>query len=85
MALISGERSITGQSPRKNKNAQWNDCQITTLHRDIRTPGCTVPFDFCFAADVTYDPILQTAIPQFLATYLSPTGQAWCAESVRTN
>jgi predicted nicotinamide N-methyase len=57
---------------------------VAVVRGDIRSPGLRGRFDYCLAADVTYDPALQTAVAVFLAEHLSPTGRAWCAESVRT-
>jgi hypothetical protein len=33
---------------------------------------------------VTYDPLLQVAVADFLVAHLASGGRAWCAESVRT-
>ena len=57
---------------------------VAVVQGDIRSPGLRGRFDYCLAADVTYDPALQTAVAAFLAEHLSATGRAWCAESVRT-
>lgn len=51
---------------------------------DLRTPGLRGHFDLCLAADITYDPVLQIALAAFLAAYLTPGGECWCVESVRT-
>jgi predicted nicotinamide N-methyase len=65
-------------------SAELNRCRVTTVQTDLRRAGLRGRFDYCFAADVTYDPALQTALATFLAAHLAPGGRAWCAESVRT-
>jgi predicted nicotinamide N-methyase len=65
-------------------NAAHNGCDVAAIQTDIRCAGVRGPFDYCFAADVTYDPALQTALADFFATHLAAGGRAWCAESVRT-
>jgi len=65
-------------------NAARNHCQVAAVHTDIRQPGLRGEFECCLAADVTYDPILQIALANFLAAHLARDGRAWCAESVRT-
>jgi predicted nicotinamide N-methyase len=65
-------------------NAELNGCRVAVARSDIRQPGFRGRFDYCLAADVTYDPALQHAVAAFLVRYLAPTGRAWCAESVRT-
>jgi predicted nicotinamide N-methyase len=65
-------------------NATLNGCDVAAIQTDLRSAGVRGRFDYCFAADVTYDPALQTALADFLADRLSPGGRAWCAESVRT-
>ena len=65
-------------------SAQLNRCRIATVQMDVRNPGLRGRFDYVLAADVTYDPALQTALANFLAAHLAPDGHAWCAESVRT-
>jgi predicted nicotinamide N-methyase len=65
-------------------NAALNGCCVNLLRTDIRCPGIRGLFDYCLAADVTYDPALQAAVAGFIAAHLAPRGRAWCAESVRT-
>jgi predicted nicotinamide N-methyase len=65
-------------------NAARNACVLHAIQADVAHPGVRGPFDLCLAADVTYDPRLQQAIGTFLATHLTPGGEAWCVESVRT-
>ncbi len=65
-------------------SAELNRCRVDAVQTDVRHAGLRSHFDYCLAADVTYDPVLQTALADFLATHLAPGGQAWCAESVRT-
>lgn len=65
-------------------NAARNHCRVAAVQTDIRRPGLRGEFDCCLAADVTYDPILQIALANFLAAHLARGGRAWCAESVRT-
>jgi predicted nicotinamide N-methyase len=65
-------------------NAALNGCGVAVLQTDIRCPGIRGLFDYCLAADVTYDPALQRAVADFIAAHLAPAGHAWCAESVRT-
>ena len=65
-------------------NAALNGCRVHRVQADLRNPGVRGAFDYCLAADVTYDPALQVALAGFLADHLSPGGRAWCAESVRT-
>ena len=65
-------------------NAARNACALHVVQADVAHPGLRGPFDLCLAADVTYDPRLQQAIGAFLAAHLSPTGEAWSVESVRT-
>lgn len=65
-------------------NAALNDCHVTALQADVRHSPLHTRFDYCFAADVTYDPALQVAVAEFLAGHLAEGGRAWCAESVRT-
>jgi predicted nicotinamide N-methyase len=65
-------------------NAALNGCNVGVLQTDVRCPGIRGLFDYCLAADVTYDPTLQRAVAGFAAAHLAPAGRAWCAESVRT-
>jgi predicted nicotinamide N-methyase len=65
-------------------NAALNSCRAHVIQSDLRSPGLRGMFDYCLAADVTYDPALQEALAVFLAAHLAPGGHAWCAESVRT-
>lgn len=65
-------------------SAQLNGCRTATVQMDVRRTSLRGRFDYCLAADVTYDPALQSALADFLATHLKPDGRAWCAESVRT-
>lgn len=65
-------------------NAALNGCRAHAIQADMRTPGLRGTFDYCLAADVTYDPSLQVALAAFLAAHLAPGGHAWCADSVRT-
>jgi SAM-dependent methyltransferase len=65
-------------------NVTLNRCRAHVIQTDLRAPGLRGVFDYCLAADVTYDPLLQRAVAEFLATHLAPHGRAWCAESVRT-
>jgi predicted nicotinamide N-methyase len=65
-------------------NAAVNGCCVGVVQTDIRRPGIRGLFDYCLAADVTYDPGLQSAVARFVAAHLAPAGRAWCAESVRT-
>ncbi len=65
-------------------NAALNGCGVRVVQTDIRRPGIRGLFDYCLAADVTYDPALQRAVAGFVAAHLAPAGRAWCAESVRT-
>jgi predicted nicotinamide N-methyase len=65
-------------------NAALNGCCVGVVQTDIRRPGIRGLFDYCLAADVTYDPALQSAVASFVAAHLAPAGRAWCAESVRT-
>ena len=65
-------------------NAELNGCRVAVVQSDLCQPGVRGVFDYCLAADVTYDPILQSALALFLQQHLAPAGRAWCAESVRT-
>jgi predicted nicotinamide N-methyase len=65
-------------------SADLNRCHVSTVQMDIRHPAVRGRFDHCLAADVTYDPLLQAAVADFLAAHLASGGRAWCAESVRT-
>jgi predicted nicotinamide N-methyase len=65
-------------------NLALNGCRANVVRTDLRNPGVRGAFDYCVAGDVTYDPMLQTALADFLAAHLSSGGRAWCAESVRT-
>ena len=65
-------------------NAALNGCRVNLLQTDIRCPGICGVFDYCLAADVTYDAGLQAAVASFIAAHLAPGGRACCAESVRT-
>jgi predicted nicotinamide N-methyase len=65
-------------------NAALNACPVHVIQGDLRSPGLRGEFDYCLAADVTYDPSLQEAVAAFLARHLAPGGRAWCTESVRT-
>ena len=65
-------------------SAALNTCRVETVRTDLRHAGVRGPFDYCLAADVTYDPLLQVALADFLAAHLARGGRAWCAESVRT-
>jgi predicted nicotinamide N-methyase len=69
--LCTGERSAEQGS-------------VAIIQSDICSPGLRGRFEYVLAADVTYDPALQSAVALFLAEHLAVTGQAWCAESVRT-
>jgi predicted nicotinamide N-methyase len=66
-------------------NAELNGCRLSVLQTDLRRPGLRGRFDYCLAADVTYDPTLQRDLAVFVATQLESDGRAWCAESVRTS
>ena len=65
-------------------SATLNGCRVTPIQADLRSKVVRGHFDYCLAADVTYDAALQTAVADFLATHLTGAGRAWCAESVRT-
>ena len=65
-------------------NATLNGCTLAAVQTDLRRSGVRGRFDYCLAADVTYDPALQVALADFLAIHLAAGGHAWCAESVRT-
>ena len=65
-------------------SADLNNCHVATVRTDVRHPGVRGRFDYCLAADVTYAPLLQIALADFLAAHLASGGRAWCAESVRT-
>jgi predicted nicotinamide N-methyase len=65
-------------------NAELNACGAVVLQADVRHAGLRGRFDYCLAADVTYDPALQVALAEFVAAHLAPDGRAWCAESVLT-
>jgi predicted nicotinamide N-methyase len=65
-------------------NAALNHCGVGLMQADLRAAAVRGRFDYCLAADVTYDPTLQVAVADFLAAHLAPHGRAWCAESVRT-
>jgi predicted nicotinamide N-methyase len=65
-------------------NATGNHCSIDVVRTDLRGHGIRGSFDLCIAADITYDPLLQVAVADFLAIHLRPDGRGWCAESVRT-
>jgi predicted nicotinamide N-methyase len=65
-------------------NVTLNGCRAHVIQSDLRSPGLRAEFDYCLAAEVTYDPLLQRAVATFLAEHLAPRGRAWCAESVRT-
>jgi 2-polyprenyl-3-methyl-5-hydroxy-6-metoxy-1,4-benzoquinol methylase len=66
-------------------NAALNGCSVAAVQADLHQPALRGRFDYCLAADVTYQPSLQVALADFLATHLAPDGTAWCAESVRTS
>lgn len=65
-------------------SAALNGCRVATVRTDVGHVGLRGRFDYCLAADVTYDPALQSGLADFLAAHLAPGGRAWCAESVRT-
>ncbi len=65
-------------------NAALNGCRVAVVQSDLRQAGIRGLFDYCLAADVTYDPTLQVALATFLQRHLASAGRAWCAESVRT-
>jgi len=65
-------------------SAALNRCHVMTVRTDVRHAGVRGRFDYCLAADVTYDPALQLALADFLSLHLARGGRAWCAESVRT-
>jgi len=65
-------------------SAALNRCRVSTVQMDVRHAAVRGRFDHCLAADVTYDPLLQIALADFLAAHLASGGRAWCAESVRT-
>lgn len=65
-------------------NAHLNHCGIAAIQTDLRRPGTRGHFDYCLAADVTYEPTLQNAVAEYVAQHLAAGGRAWCAESVRT-
>jgi len=65
-------------------NAALNGGRARVLQCDVRASALREQFDYCLAADVTYDPLLQVAVADFLAAHLAADGRAWCAESVRT-
>jgi predicted nicotinamide N-methyase len=64
-------------------NAELNACRPLVLQADLRRPPLCERFDYCLAADITYDPSLQEAVAVFLAGHLAPRGRGLCAESVR--
>ena len=63
---------------------ELNACRAGLVQMDLRASALRGRFDYCVAADVTYDPSLQAATAGFLAAHLARDGRAWCAESVRT-
>ena len=65
-------------------SAALNHCQLQTIQTDIRAAGICGRFDYAMAADITYDPVLQRTLAEFLDDHLARDGRAWCAESVRT-
>lgn len=65
-------------------NADLNRCPVSAFQADLRQDNLGATFDYCLAADVTYDPSLQHALAAFLDRRLSEDGIGWCAESVRT-
>ncbi len=65
-------------------NIDHNTCNAVALQADLRHPPFRSDFDYCFAADVTYDVGLQESLAAFMANHLAPAGRAWCVESVRT-
>lgn len=65
-------------------NVGLNGVKALVVQGDLLRPPLGGEVDHCFAADVTYDPSLQDAMADFLATRLAPDGCGWCAESVRT-
>jgi len=65
-------------------NVALNDCQASVLRADLNHPPFRGGFDYCLAADVTYETGLQKALARFFALHLTRDGRAWCVESVRT-
>jgi predicted nicotinamide N-methyase len=66
-------------------NAALNGCRVSATVADLRKDRMDSGFDYCLAADVTYDPSLQNALAAFFARHLAADGIGWCAESVRTH
>jgi predicted nicotinamide N-methyase len=66
------------------RSAELNACRAALVQANLYAPGLRGEFDYCLAADITYDPGLQAAAAGFLAAHLARDGRAWCAESVRT-
>ncbi|HUI28518.1 MAG TPA: methyltransferase [Candidatus Kryptonia bacterium] len=54
------------------------------LAMNWRFPSIRCRFDLCLAADVTYDPGSHQSLVEFLDAHLELNGEAWIAESVRT-
>jgi len=66
-------------------NAALNACRVDALQANVERPPLRGKFDYCLAADLTYDASLQEAVAAFFAAHLALHGRAFCAESVRTH
>ncbi|MBI4514629.1 MAG: methyltransferase [Deltaproteobacteria bacterium] len=66
------------------RNLCANALQAEVFAMDWQRAAVRGGFDLCLAADVTYDPEANPALVDFLAAHLSESGEAWIAESVRT-
>lgn len=65
-------------------SAGLNGCGIEVVRDDLRRSSLAGPFDCCLAADVAYEPSMQSGLASFLDSCLAPRGYAWCVDSVRT-
>jgi predicted nicotinamide N-methyase len=65
-------------------NVALNGCKAAVVRADLNHAPFRSGFDYCLAADVTYDTGLQKALARFFASHLGRDGRAWCVESVRT-
>lgn len=64
-------------------NARLNRCEVDVVQGDLLRLELRRELDAILLADVTYDPALQRALAEILATQLKRDGVGLCAESVR--
>lgn len=65
------------------RNLARNGLPGMVVGMDWRLPCLRGEFGLCLAADVTYDPVANDGLIEFLDAHLAVDGEVWLAESVR--